>query len=150
MLGSRPRLARHAARIGFVAALMIAASASPAQARVYLAEEQELAPPPSGGSIVLKSSATAWTSRASSLTVPQPGGVERDVLIGVVTARLSGSGSISAPLGWTLVRRENNIGGTALSQALYFKVRSAFEPSSYTWTFSSAIGATAGITAFEG
>src|SRR5213076_1479293 len=31
-----------------------------------------------------------------------------------------------------------------------FKVRSAFEPSSYTWTFSSAIGAIAGITAFEG
>src|SRR5262245_21876321 len=151
MFGSRPRLAIRIACIALVAGALFATSASPALGRVFLQDEEGYVPPPnSGGSIVLKGSATAWTSRASSLTVPHPGGAEGDVLIGVVTARLSAGGSVTPPLGWSLVRRDSNIGGAALSQALYLRVLTAFEPSSYTWRFSSAVGATAGITVFGG
>ena len=139
-----------ATRIALIAAALFAASASPAAARVLLVEENGFAPPGNEGSIAVKGSSTARTSRASSLTVAHPGGMEGDVVVGVVTARLSASGSIVGPSGWTLIRRDSNIGGAALSQALYFKVVSAFEPSSYTWRFSSAVGATAGITVFGG
>ena len=142
MFGSRPRPVTSATRIVLIAAALFAASASPAAGRVFLAEESGLFPADEG-SITVKGSSTARTSRASSLTVAHPGGVQGDVLVGVVTVRLSASGSIVGPAGWTLVRRDSNIGGAALSQALYLKVVSAFEPSSYTWRFSSAVGATA-------
>src|SRR5262249_50712274 len=125
-------------------------SAGPAFGRVFVREEPGFVPSAGEGSITVKASSTARTSRATSLTVAQPGGMVGDVLIGVVTARLGPGGSITGPLGWTLVRRDSNIGGAALSQALYAKVISGFEPSSYTWRFSSAVGATAGITAFGG
>ena len=105
------------------------AFASPAAARPFNAQEPGYAPL-EGGSITIRGSATAWTSRASSLTVPNPGGLGGELLVGVVTARLSGGGSITAPVGWTEVRRDSNIGGAALSQALYIRVVSAFEPSS--------------------
>ena len=71
-------------------------------------------------------------------------------MIAVVTARLSGSEAITSPAGWTRVRRDSNIGGAALSQVLQYKVAGAFEPDSYTWTFSSSVGATGGITAWGG
>ena len=93
------------------------AFASPAAARPFYAEEPGYAPL-EGGSITIRGSATAWTSRASSLTVPNPGGLGGELLVGVVTARLSGGGSITAPVGWIEVRRDSNIGGAALSQAL--------------------------------
>jgi hypothetical protein len=57
-----------------------------------------------------------------------------DVLASIwpwVTARLSPGGSITGPAGWTLIRRDSNIGGAALSQVLYFMVatRSSSRPS---------------------
>src|SRR5215204_981527 len=127
MLGSRPRRVSQVACAAIAGAAFFGAIASPASARPFVADEPGYAPLDQG-SIAIKGSATAWTSRASSLTVPNPGGVSGEVVVGVVTARLSGSGSITAPFGWTEVRRDSNIGGAALSQALYTKVVSDFEP----------------------
>ena len=91
------------------------------------------------------------SSKSSSLTIARPSGVVGGhVMIAALTPRLSPSGTITAPLGWTLIRRDKNIGGTSLSQALFYKVVSTLEPSSYTWRFSSNVGATGGITAFGG
>ena len=149
MFGSRPRL-RFAARIALIGTALFAVSAGPAFGRVFVVDEPGFVPSAGEGSITVKGSATARTSRASSLTVVQPGGMQGDFLVAVVTARLSPGGSITGPQGWTFVRRDSNIGGAALSQALYVKVVSAFEPSSYTWRFSSAVGATAGVTVFGG
>src|SRR4029453_13973714 len=148
MFGSRPRH-KFAARIALIGTALFVVSARPAFG-VFVADEPEFGPSAGGGSITVKASATARTSRASSLTVAQPGGLVGDGLIGVGTGRLRPGGPPPPPRGGARVRRDSNIGGAALSQALYVKVVAGFEPSSYTWRFSSAVGATAGITAFGG
>ena len=84
------------------------------------------------------------------LTIAQPPLVAGDVMVAVITPRLSGGGAIGAPAGWTRVRRDSNIGGASLSQALYVKVATMFEPPSYRWTFSSPVDSTGGVTAFLG
>ena len=71
-------------------------------------------------------------------------------MLAVVTVRLSGSETITAPFGWTLIRRDGSTSGAALSQVLLFRVATALEPAFYTWTFSSTAGATGGISAFGG
>jgi hypothetical protein len=164
MFESRPRLIGRAACIAFlVAAVLAGAFASPAdgvrrpKSRVFSAIKAMLKdgvhPLPqraTRGTFILRGSSTGRTSRARSLTIDRPVALPGDVMIVVVTARLSGSDAITSPTGWIRVRRDSNIGGAALSQVLQYKVAGVFEPDSYTWTFSSSVGATGGITAYGG
>ena len=58
---------------------------------------------PSGGAVV-----TA-TRFGSTLTVPRPSTTASgDVLVASVHARLSGNATITAPSGWSLIRRDSN------------------------------------------
>jgi hypothetical protein len=93
---------------------------------------------------------SATDSRSSSLTVGQPEGVVAgDLMLAAITARHSGS--ITAPAGWTLIRRDSNSSGSTLTQALYYKVVDAADNgSSYTWRFSASVGAAGGIMDFAG
>jgi hypothetical protein len=104
--------------------------------------------------IALRASSTGATSSPStSLTLPAPGGVQPgDLMLASVDVLLGGAGSIGSPAGWTLIRRDSGTtgGSASLSQALYFKLASAEEPSSYRWTFSSVTGGSGGILAFSG
>jgi len=164
MFESRPRLIGRAACVAFlVAAVLAGAFASPADAgrrpksRVFSAVKamlknggQPLPQRATYGSFVLRGSSTARTSQARSLTIARPAALPGDVMVAVVTAPLSGSGTLTSPAGWIRVRRDNNIGGAALSQVLQYKVAGVFEPDSYTWTFSSSVGATGGVTAWGG
>ena len=62
-----------------------------------------------------------------------------------------GSGTaITAPAGWSLVRRDNN--STTITQALYVRVvgAPASEPASYTWNFTNGNDAAGGIAAYAG
>jgi hypothetical protein len=100
--------------------------------------------------ITLRTTATsAATSGAASLTINRPGAVVAgDFLLALVNARGGTSRVITAPAGWTLVRRDNN--GTSVAQAVYRKVATASEPLSYTWTFNASIKASGGILPYVG
>ena len=105
-----------------------------------------LSEPPSASDVV------TVTSFGSTLTIRRPGSTaEGDVLVASVAARLSGSASITPPSGWSLIRRDSNAPQyESLTQALYYKVAGAGEPSSYTWTLTSAVSATGAILDVKG
>jgi hypothetical protein len=83
-----------------------------------------------------------------ALTIAKPAGtVEHDVMIASITARPS-TVTITAPAGWTLVRRVDNATGTTNTLAIYSKVADAAEPNQYHWAISASTGAAGGIQSF--
>ena len=84
------------------------------------------------------------------LTIPQPAStVAGNVMMAVIAVRPS-TATITAPAGWTLVRRLNNVSGNSSSLATYWKVAGSSEPATYNWTFSSSNGSAGGILSFSG
>jgi MSHA biogenesis protein MshQ len=85
-----------------------------------------------------------------TLTINMPTGtVQDDVMIASIGARPN-TATITAPSGWTLVRRIDNANSIANSLAVYSKVASASEPASYSWTFDTSTGSAGGIQTFSG
>jgi MSHA biogenesis protein MshQ len=101
---------------------------------------------------------------AQALTIAVPTGTaQNDVMIASIAFRPRQPGAttdvdITAPAGWTLVRRMNNTGASANALAVFRRVAGAGEPASYRWTFAcyatcvtaefeSAVG---GIKTFSG
>jgi chitodextrinase len=110
-----------------------------------LAESAHAAPSP-------VSTATAAAASAS-VTVSRPAGlVAGDVLVASVTARATASSPITAPTGWTQVRRDAcaGSGGVELAQALYVHVASPSEPSSSAWKLGAASAVAVGVAAYRG
>ena len=141
MFGSRPRPAAVSLAL-LISALLAAFFAAHASGAVRLEET-------SGFESSLYSSSSS--GKSASLTITRPAGVQPgDVMLAGVTARLSSSGRITAPNGWTQIRRDSNIGGTALTQALYYKVADSSDFGPFTWRFSSMTGVAGGIVAFHG
>ena len=108
--------------------------------------------PGPGGTIALRSVATGSTSAASSLvTIPVPAGVvANDVMIAQVTVRGGAGTTLTAPAGWSLVRRDNDSGGQIADGIYVHIVTAASEPASYTWNFSAGNDAAGGIAAYSG
>jgi phosphatidylinositol-3-phosphatase len=113
-----------------------------------------------GAPNVCGASAIAWRATATksygsrstrTLTVPAPSGTQvGDVL--VATLGFGDTGAtvqpvLTAPAGWTLVRR-TNIGGYG-ALAVYWHAFSTGE-TSYSWTSSSLVGGNAWISAYSG
>jgi hypothetical protein len=97
--------------------------------------------------IAFRAASSASTQNGTNLSVGRPAGVTTgDVLLATVVAR--GTPTLTAPPGWTLVRTDTN--GTALRQATYWRTAVANEPSSYQWSFSARIGASATVSAYRG
>jgi Right handed beta helix region len=96
-------------------------------------------------------STSATSSSATSLTISTPSGVASgDVMLAAIDVNLPGSAAITAPSGWTLVRRDNNAQGyAALSQAVYYRVAGNSEPSSARWQFSASAGASGAMISFS-
>jgi hypothetical protein len=74
--------------------------------------------------------------------------VANDVLLAQITVRGGTGTTITAPAGWTLVRRDDST--TTLAQAVFVLVAGASEPADYTWTFSPSQKASGGIIAYSG
>ena len=74
------------------------------------------------------------------------------MLVAAVAARLGAAASVTAPAGWTLVRRDECSGPqrTDLAQAFFTKVAGSSEPSAYTFSFSEATGAAGAVLAYTG
>lgn len=94
-------------------------------------------------------SSAGATSGVQSLVIGKPAGtVQGDVMVAAVAIRPSNA-TITAS-GWTLVRRLNNSSGNPNSLAVYYKVASSSEPSSYTFTLTASNGAAGGIRSYSG
>jgi hypothetical protein len=100
-----------------------------------------------GGAISLRASSSAANATATTLTIPAPSGVQAgDVMVAGISVR--GQPAITAPAGWVLVRQDVN--GTTQKQAVFYKVATASEPGSYTWTFAASRAAAGGILDYSG
>ena len=105
--------------------------------------------PASAATITFRSARSAGAS-SGTLTITKPTGtIAGDVMIASISVRPN-TATITAPSGWTLVRRVNNSNSTANSLAIYDKVAGGSEPASYSWTFSTSTGAAGGIQTFSG
>src|SRR6266404_3471303 len=101
-----------------------------------------------GMGIVLRASASVSGFNGTSLSISKPAGVVAgDVLVASVDAAGGSGTTITAPSGWTLIRRDDS--GTTLAMATYYKVAGSSEPASYSWGLgSSNVGAGGGIIAY--
>ncbi len=103
-----------------------------------------------GGGIALRASATGTNTGATSLVLPRPSGtVAGDVLLAAVTVR--GTPNITPPTGsptWTLVRTDPRV--PTFTQAVFWHLAGASEPTSYTFTFDSSQTAVGTIVAYSG
>lgn len=85
-------------------------------------------------------------SGSTSLSIAKPTGVvEGGVMVATVTA--AGTGSITTPSGWTLIK---NVAGATLRQVTYYKVAGASEGASYSWSLGSNRAASGGIVDYSG
>jgi hypothetical protein len=91
-------------------------------------------------------------SNSNSVSVAKPGGTAAgDVLLATVSFRLPDSSSVSAPAGWSLVRRDDcKHAGQYLAQATYVKVAAAAEPSSYAFGLADSTTASVSVAGFVG
>jgi len=97
--------------------------------------------------IAYRTGSSAVNVTATSLVIPAPAGqVVGDVMLAVVSAR--GNPNFVAPAGWTLIRLD--ISGFTMRQGIWYKVVTASEPASYTWTWSGAQAAAGGIAEYGG
>jgi hypothetical protein len=111
-----------------VAVVWLAAAAGPAEAAI--------------SEVAASSSSNVSTS---SETINKPGGVTSgEVLVATITA--AGTGAITPPSGWTVIRDTT----TTLRQTCFYHVTGSSEPSSWTWALGSVRAATGGIVAYSG
>jgi len=97
--------------------------------------------------ITFRSAASAQNPTATTLTIGRPAGVVAgDVMVAGIGIR--GAPAVATPAGWTLIRTD--AAGTYTTQALYYRVATAAEPASYTWSFSQSVPAAGGISAYQG
>lgn len=95
---------------------------------------------------VAASSANNGTG-ATTLVITKPTGVaEGNVMVATVTAKETGA--VTAPSGWTAIK--NLTQGTALRQVTYYKVATASEAASYSWSLGTSRAASGGIVDYSG
>ncbi len=94
---------------------------------------------------------TNATSAGSSLTLQRPSGVSAgDAMVAVVAARFDDSKSMSAPAGWSQVRRDSNSDGASLTQVVFVRVATSSEPGSWTWTLPTSTASAGAILGYRG
>jgi hypothetical protein len=98
--------------------------------------------------ILFRAATSAAARNVTSFSLSRPAGVAGgDVMLAAVS--LSETVTVTPPTGWTQVRVETN--GSTMRQAIYRKVATSGEPSSYPWGLSARTTSVAGaILAYEG
>lgn len=107
-------------------------------------------PPGPASAITFRSAAPGNNQISTSLTIPTPPGVQADdVMVAGVSIR--GAPGVTPPPGWTLVRTDSTTSSSRkMKQAVYYRLASAGEPASHTWSFSGSHAAAGGILAYDG
>ena len=84
------------------------------------------------------------------MTIAVPSGAAvNDVMVAQMTVRGGSSTALSAPTGWTQIRRDSDNTGQ-ITEGLYYHVVTGAEPAGYTWTFTAGNDAAGGIAAYSG
>lgn len=102
--------------------------------------------PAPGGGISLRGAVTARNNAEATVVVPLPVNQPGDLLLASLDVR--GQPTITAPAGWQLLRQDVN--GTAMRKATFWRLAGTAEPATYTWTFSAKPSAVASMLAFSG
>ena len=104
---------------------------------------------PGGGSGIEVGSSTSNNNAApaSTLVLTTPAGVAANTVM-VAGVAVRGSVTVTAPAGWTLIRSDAN--GSSMKLLSYYRIATGSEPTSSTWSFSSAKAAAGTITAYRG
>jgi RHS repeat-associated protein len=100
------------------------------------------------GTIAFRAATSAASPALTGLTIAKPAGTAADdVLVAAIASRTAPT--ITAPVGWSLVRSDVN--GTSLTQAIFVRTAGGSEPANYTFPFSvPTLSATGGIIAYSG
>jgi virginiamycin B lyase len=99
--------------------------------------------------ITFESVTSGHNTVASSLSLPAPATTAPgDVLVAALD--VIGSPTVTAPTGWTLVRKDANAASTHMSQYIYRHTAGTAEPSAYGWGFSASEGAGGAIADYRG
>ena len=94
--------------------------------------------------------AASSATGVDSLTLPTPSGTTAgDVLVAQVANRYTAY-TLTAPSGWTLVRRDTS--GSAVTSAVFWRVATSSEPASATFSLSgtSGVQTVGGVVAYSG
>ncbi len=104
----------------------------------------------SGTSLIAFRAAATGVSASGSVTINKPTGtVQNDVMVAGIAVRPN-TATITAPAGWTLLRSTKQAANTANQLSTYWKLATASEPASYTFTVGANAGAAGGIASFSG
>jgi outer membrane protein assembly factor BamB len=116
-----------------------------------LASWSALAPFDAHAAIAFRSAASVdQADSPSSIAITRPAGTQKgDVLVAVIAVRPN-TITITAPSGFTLVRREDQTTGNTNAVAVYQKIATASEPASYTFGATGNTGIAGGVLAFSG
>ena len=100
-------------------------------------------------------SSAADPAAAGNFVLQTPSGaLPGDVLVAALDLEVPESVEVTAPAGWTLIRRDGKPTGLGapFSQFTYHKVVDAYEPvlSSWSWDSSNSVAASGGIVATAG
>jgi len=107
-----------------------------------------LAPSAAFGAVAFVGASSAGNGAgATTLVINKPAGVVQGHLM-LATTTATGSGAITAPSGWTVV--QDTTQGTAIRQISYYKVASASESASYSWSLGTSRAASGGIVDYSG
>ena len=89
---------------------------------------------------------------ASTLSIAVPAGtLAGDVMIAAIATTPSTGTGITAPAGWTLIKAVNQASGSGSRISTFYRVATATEPASYTWTLTTShTGAVGGIVSYSG
>jgi len=127
----------------FLTALLIA----PVATATLLGSSPAAAAAPAGPSITLRSSSSATSTKAESITVAKPAGaLAGDVLV----ARVANQGNVRAQMtapGWTVVGATNS--AAMLKVVLLTKVLTGAEPATYTFDVSVRSNVVVSVSAFD-
>ena len=99
--------------------------------------------------VAVDAASGSYTS-GSTIDLPVPAIVATDdLMIAQIAYNATGGGIITPPAGWTLI---DETGGNGVTQALYYRVATASEPTTYSFTLSSGATDTASgaITLYDG
>jgi hypothetical protein len=126
---------------------LVEACSSGAMGRVLV--DAPSAPAIAGSTTANVQSASNASAGATSLVINKPTSTASGNLLVAGISYSGGSNTtITPPTGWNLIRRTDN--STNIGMASYYKVAGGGEPTSYSWTLSSATRASGGIMRYTG
>lgn len=84
----------------------------------------------------------------SSVTLSKPSTSANDLMVVHISAGYSTSPGATPPAGWTLARHDNN--ANTIASWIYYKLATASEPSSYTFSVSTGFNVLGSISVYSG